>query len=127
MTPGKPAILFLMPDARLRDIYLSRFERDGWEVDSATNLVDAERRAVKLRPTILFINYEVLDDVKTAFKRFKSLPTLLKAKIVIGARALTRTQVNETLGAGAIEVVITAHITPQALVKRMNQLIEDDL
>ena len=121
---SKPAILFLIPDARLRDIYVSRFERDGWEVDSATNLTDAERRVVQLRPAVLFVHHAILENVKTAFKRFRSLPTLLKTKIVIVDKHLSREAVDEVLAAGADEVVMTAHLTPQALVKRMNQLIE---
>jgi len=124
---SKPAILFLVPDARLRDIYVSRFERDGWEADSASSLTDAERRAVQLRPTVLFVQYSVLENVRTAFKRFRSLPTLLKTRIVIADKHLSRAAVDEVLTAGADEVVITAHLTPQALVRRMNQLIEGDL
>jgi DNA-binding response OmpR family regulator len=127
MTPAKPAILFLVPDARLRDIYVSRFERDGWEVDAATNLTDAERRAVQLRPSILFIHHTLLESTKTTFKRLRSLPTLLKTRIVIADKHLSREAVDEVLKAGAHEVVMTAHLTPQALVKRMNQLIEADL
>lgn len=127
MTAAKPAILLLIPDARLRDIYLTRFERDGWEADAATNLTDAERRAVQLRPAILFIHHSMLEDVKVNFKRLQSLPTLLKTRLVVADRHLPKTAVDEVLKAGAHEVVMTAHLTPQALVKRMNQLIETDL
>jgi DNA-binding response OmpR family regulator len=127
MTTAKPAILLLLPDARLRDIYVSRFERDGWEVDAATNLVDAERRAVQLRPSILFVHHSILENVKATFKRLRGLPTLLKTRIVVADKHLPREAVEEALGAGAHEVVMTAHLTPQALVKRMNQIIEEDL
>lgn len=127
MMGTKPAILLLVPDARLRDIYMSRFERDGWEVDAATNLVDAERRAVQLRPAVLFIHHSMIENVKASFKRLRSLPTLLRARIVVADKHLPKQVVDEVLDAGAHEVVMTAHLTPRALVNRMNQLIEGEL
>jgi DNA-binding response OmpR family regulator len=111
----------------MREIYVSRFERDGWEVDSASSLLDAERRAVQLRPSVLLVSYLVLEDVKATFKRLRSLPTLLKTSIVVTAKHLSRETVDLLLLAGAKDVILTAHITPQALVKRMNQLIDDSL
>lgn len=120
----KLAILFLLPDARLRDIYMSRFERAGWEVDAATNLVDAERRAVQLRPVIFLVHYSMLENVKAALKRLRSLPTLQETKIVIAERHLTRAAVDELLTEGADQVIMTTHLTPQALVQSMNSLID---
>ncbi|MFZ2682011.1 MAG: hypothetical protein WAZ14_02880 [Patescibacteria group bacterium] len=127
MTQAKPGILLLMPDARLRDIYVSRFERDGWEVEEAASLLDAERRAVQLRPAVLFIHHVLLEDIKGAFKRLRSLPTLQQTKIVVADRHMSRAAVDEVLQAGAHEVVMTAHMTPRSLVKRMNQITDTDL
>lgn len=127
MTSAKPAILVLIPDARLRDIYLSRFERAGWEAEAASGLVDAERRAVQLRPAVLLIYFSLLENVKAAFKRLHSLPTLQKTRIVIADKYIDQSTVHELLEAGAAQVVMTAHLTPQDLVDRMNNLIEDSL
>lgn len=125
MTNLKPTILLLLPDARLRDIYVSRFERDGWEVDASSNLVDAERRAVQMRPSVLLIHYSLLENLKASFKHLRSLPTLLKTRIVVIDRHLTRPIVDELLKVGAAGVLMTAHLTPQGLVKSMTQLIEE--
>mgnify|MGYP001596344080 CR=1 FL=1 len=124
MTTVKPSILLLLTDARLRDIYASRFERDGWEVDSSSNLVDAERRAVQMRPSVLLIHYSLFENLKATFKHLRSLPTLLKTRIVVIDRHLTRPVVDELLKLGAAGVMMTAHLTPQSLVKSLNQLIE---
>lgn len=123
----KPAILFLLPDARLRDIYGSRFERAGWEVDAATNLVDAERRAVQLRPVVFLVHHSLLENVKLALKRLHSLPTLRKTKIVVAEKHLSRMAVDELLSEGADQVVMTTHLTPQALVESMNSLIDTNV
>lgn len=125
MSPSQPAILLLMADARLRDIYSSRFEKGGWAVETAATLLDAERRAVQLRPSVLVVDVSLLEDVKLGFKRFKSLPTLLKCQLVLLARSLPRSQIDEALAAGAKQVVLTAHLTPQEFVTKMTQLIED--
>lgn len=124
MTSDQPAILLLLPDARLRDIYASRFEREGWEVDSSATLLDAERRAVQLRPSILLIHYSLIENAKATFKRLRSLPTLLKTKIVIIDRHLPRVAIDELLKLGAEDVVMTAHLTPQGLVTSMTHLID---
>lgn len=123
MSQNKPALLLLVPDVRLRDIYASRFERAGWEVEVAANLTDAERRAVQLRPDVLLVYHAMLEDIKVAFKHLRSLPTLLDTRIVIADMHLSNTTIEDLLKAGASEVVLTAHLTPQALVNRMNQLI----
>ncbi len=127
MTSQRPAILFLMSDARLRDVYVSRFERDGWTVDTASSLLDAERRAVQLRPAVFFIQHAFLEDAKLAFKRLRSLPTLLKTRIVVADKHLARQDIDTVLAAGAHEVIITAHCSPDALLKRMNQLTQASL
>lgn len=124
MTSLKPAILLLWPDAHLRDIYVSRFERDGWEVAAATNLVDAERKSVQLRPAIFFVHHAMLDNVKATFKHLRGLPTLLKTKIVVADKHLSRQAVADVLEAGAQAVIMTAQLTPQDLVKHMNKFID---
>ncbi len=123
----KPAILFVLADAKLRDIYLARFEHDGWEVDEAASLLDAERKAVQLRPAILFIGQEFLDNLEANFTRFKSLPTLLKARIVVAGQAFSREAVSTMVRAGAHDIVMTAHVSPQELSKRLHKLIEKDV
>lgn len=125
MTGAKPAILLVLPDARLRDIYALRFERDGWKVETSGNLVDAERRAVQLRPVILLLHYSLIENVKATFKHLRSLPTLFKTRLVVTDRHLNRPVVDELLKLGAAQVIMTAHLTPQALVTSMNHLIQE--
>lgn len=125
MTGTKQAILLVLPDARLRDIYALRFERDGWKVETSGNLVDAERRAVQLRPVILLLHYSLIENVKATFKHLRSLPTLLKTRLVVTDRHLNRPVVDELLKLGAAQVIMTAHLTPQALVTSMNHLIQE--
>ncbi len=127
MTAAKPAILLMLADGRLRDIYQNRLERAGWSVDAAVNLVDAERRAVQLRPDVVLIDHRGLDDAQGTFKRFKTLPTLHQAKIVVTDKTLSASNIKDILAAGADAAVTTAHLTPQGLIKYLTQLIEQDV
>lgn len=125
MSPGQPVILMVLPDARLRDIYVSRFEREAWIAESAHTLLDAERRAVQLRPTVLLVHATCFEDIPHTFAHLRSLPTLLKTAIVVADTRLARASVDAFLASGAHEVVSLAHLTPLALVKRMNNFRAD--
>lgn len=125
MSMSRPAILMVLPDARLRDIYLSRFERDAWLAESANTLVDAERRAVQLRPTVLFVHGEFMTDIRQTFQHLRSLPTLLKTAIVVADTRLSPATVRELFTAGAHDVLSLLHLTPLGVVKRMNNFRGD--
>ena len=123
MIDTKLSILLLLSDPRLRDIYLSRFEREGWVAEEALHLKDAERRAVQLRPAVFLIDHKLIDDAKATLKHLNSLPTMVRTKIVVLARELSRQAMKELVAAGADDVIMSGHSTPQEVIKRMHSLI----
>jgi CheY-like chemotaxis protein len=124
MTASVQTVLLALTDSRLRDIYASRLEKAGWEVELAGGLLDAERRAVQLRPKVVLLDYVLLDDPEMNFKHFRSLPTLHQAQFVVLSKHLAADILKQLLAVGANAVVLTAHLGPQALVKKLKQLIE---
>lgn len=84
-----------------------------------TQLVDAERKAVRMRPNVLVIDVASLAEAEADVKRLRRLPTLLKTTIVVLARRATREAIDELLDAGAHEVILTPHTTPSHVVEHI--------
>ncbi len=119
----KPSILLSIRDLHLAEIFAHQFERDGWEVEVIDKLPAAELRAVQFRPNILVIDAQALPDVTSELRRLRTLPTLLKTKIVLLADQAHHASVHQALTAGAAEYVLTGHLTPSSLVTKMKRLL----
>jgi len=113
------AVLIVDSSAAQGASYARHFERRGFVTAIVTTLLDAERKAVRMRPTVLVIDVMSLTEAKTDIKRLRSLPTLLKTKIVVLARRATSSQVDELLTAGAHELILTPHTTPLHVVEHI--------
>ncbi len=61
MSQARPIILLVLSQARLREIYHRRAEREGFTIEVSPTLLDAERRAVSLRPGIFMVEAELID------------------------------------------------------------------
>ncbi len=118
-----PSILIIACDPYLAGIYGRKFELDGWEVAINESLIDGERSAAKLRPNIILLDDECLTDVAGEVKRLKSLPTILKSKIVLLGSEGDREEIAEALKAGAADYLLTGHFVPQEAVQKMRRLV----
>lgn len=116
----KPSALLVMEDRHLERILLRRFSEEGFVTERAENEADAVKRAVKLRPEIFFVEVMPHDkDLKKHVKHWKSLPTLLKAKIVLLFPKAERAHVDEALEAGANRVILSGSLSPKEMVKSL--------
>ncbi len=120
---AKPTILLAVHDLHLAEIFARQFEREGWTVEVIDKLPAAELRAVQFRPNIMIIDAQALPDVASELRRLRTLPTLLKTKIVLLADEAHHTNVHQALTAGAAEYVLTGHLTPSSLVTKMKRLL----
>ena len=123
MPEEKQRILFLLADSHLRDIFSFLFEENGWETESAADFPEAERKAVRFRPHVLLFDAHLVGDVPKTLKRCASLPTLHAAKLVVFGTDLKRSDIRSAMTAGAVDVVIGGHVTPQSLERRLANLI----
>ena len=119
-----PSILIVGCDPHLVGIYGRKFELDGWEVDIAETLPEGERKATKMRPSVIILDSECAADISGEVKHFKTLPTLLKTKIVILAVSGEREDIQRALQAGASDYLLLGHFVPQEAVAKMRKLIE---
>ncbi|MCR4312384.1 MAG: hypothetical protein NUV56_03810 [Candidatus Uhrbacteria bacterium] len=114
-----PAVLIVDTSQAQGASYARHFEKRGWITAVVTTLLDAERKAVRMRPTILVIDVASLIEAEADLKRLHSLPTLLKTAFVVLAKRATSEQVAKLLEAGANELILTPHATPSHVVEHI--------
>lgn len=117
---SSPSVLLVTAASVLADIYVRRFERQGWDAYVVGELGEAERKAVRLRPTVLMIDADTVTGVVNEITRLKRLPTLMKTSIIIFAKHATHAFVHDALAAGAHDVILTPHTKPTEVVDRIH-------
>ncbi len=117
------SILIIACDPYLAGIYGRKFEKDNWDVKIAETVIEGEKMAVKLRPDIILLDDECSTDISSEVKRFRSLPTILKTKIVILAKDGDRKKIEDSKRAGADEYLLLGHFVPQEAVQKMRKML----
>ena len=120
MATKSPSALIVDSSGVAGVAYARHFQRHGWNAAVVTQLIDAERKAVRMRPRVLLVDILSLSQAKRDIRRLKSLPTLLSTAIVVLARSATQEEISELITAGANEVVLTPHTTPAHLVSHID-------
>lgn len=122
--PSEPSVMFVMRDQKLRDILTARFERESWLVETAEDVAEGERKAVRFRPKIFAVEWqETGEAMKKMLKHFRSLPTLHTAKIVFMLKHPSRERVDEAQQAGADGVMLWGSLSPKEAIKFFAKLL----
>lgn len=120
----RPSILIVACDPYLAGIYGRKFELDGWEVDIAETLPDGERKATRMRPSVIILDADCAADISGEVMRLKALPTLLRSRVVILAGNGDRKEIQNALKAGADTYLLLGHFVPQEAVAKMRALLK---
>lgn len=118
MTSREPRVIILCEDAVYRSVLVRQFEKEGWEVEESSRAEDTERRAVQFRPHIVVAEMQNVKETVFLLRRWKTLPTLLQARVIVEASALLPGEAEELLEAGAATVALRGHQTPGDIVRR---------
>lgn len=118
MTSREPRVLLLSEDALYRGVLARRFEREGWEVEESTRAEDAERRAVQFRPHIVVVEMQDVKEAVSLMKRWKTLPTLRQARVIVETHELRHGDVEILTKGGAATIALRGHQTPGDIVRR---------
>lgn len=121
------SILITACDPFLAGIYARKFERDGWEVEVAEDLKEAERKSAKMKPAIILLDDGCTADMASEIRRFKSFPTIQRSKLVVLADFGDREKISAALQAGATDYLIYGHFVPQEAVQKMRKLLDRDI
>ena len=84
----------------------------------------SERQAAKVPPAILLLDIDCVADPVDEVKRLRSLPTLIRTKIVLLAQDADRPLIESVLRAGADDMLLLGHFVPQETVEKMQRLLK---
>ena len=118
MNSREPRVIILTHDAVYRGVLARRFEKEGWEVEESTHAEDAERRAVQFLPHVVVIENQNTEETLALIKRWKSLPTLRQARVIVEAHVLAHGEAELLLHAGVATVALRGHQSPSDIVRR---------
>lgn len=118
MTSHEPRAIVLCADALYRSVLVRQFEKEGWEVEESSRAEDAERRAVQFRPHVVVAEMQNIQEMTFLLRRWKTLPTLLQARVIVEASTLLPGEAEELLDAGAATIALRGHQTPGDIVRR---------
>ena len=105
-------------DALYRSVLVRQFEKEGWEVEESSRAEDAERRAVQFRPHVVVAEMQNVQEMTFLLRRWKTLPTLLQAHVIVEVSTLLPGEAEELLDAGAATIALRGHQTPGDIVRR---------
>jgi DNA-binding NarL/FixJ family response regulator len=88
------------------------------------NVMDGERRASKSPPAILMLEIDCVADIVAEVKRLRSLPTLIRTKIVLLAKDVERELIDDAMAVGADSFLLIGQFVPQEAVSKMNDLLD---
>jgi len=118
MNSREPRVIVLCADALYRRVLVRQFQKAGWEVEESSRAEDAERRAVQFRPHVVVAEMQSVQEMTFLLRRWKTLPTLLQARVIVEASTLLPGEAEELLDAGAATVALRGHQTPGDIVRR---------
>jgi len=112
-----------MCDPYLAGIYGRKFERSGWDVDIEEDVVSAERHGAKSPPHVLVLDIDCVADPVAQVKELRSLPTLMRTRLVLLAREGNCDMIDAAMNAGADSFLLIGHFVPQEAVDKMHRLL----
>lgn len=121
MAAHKPTIALITTHAVLRSVY-ERHGENFAKVVSLPDVAEFERRAVRLRPSMVMLDEtgpEALSDIARLRKRFS--PSVLR--IVVLSPKLTHDRLHELRLAGADDILLTTHHTPRDIMSRLQEIL----
>lgn len=118
MNSREPRVIILTNDAVYRGVLTRRFEKEGWEVEEATHPEDAERRAVQFLPHVVVLEHQDKNETLACIRRWKTLPTLRQARVIVEAHELAQGEAEILLQEGVATVALRGHQAPSDIVRR---------
>lgn len=118
-------ILLVEDDPFLVDIYKTKFEKEGFEVDVAQEGKGGMRKIEEVKPDVLLLDLVLPNfDGFELLREIKSAPRLKDLKVIILSNLGQKGEVEKGIALGAAKYLIKAHYTPSEVVKEVKKIIK---
>jgi CheY-like chemotaxis protein len=122
---GKKTILLVEDDSFVADIYQTKIAKEGFEVVSADNGLEAIKKLKSIIPDLILLDIvmpymdgiEVLRKIK-AEERWKNIPVILLTNLS------EKEKIEEALKMGANDYLIKSHFTPSEVIGKVNTVLK---
>lgn len=117
-------ILIIEDEEALIDIYSLRFEKDGYQVITASNGKEGIELAKKEQPNLILLDVIMPEmDGYTVLKKLKADPKTKKLRVVFLSNLGQDDEIKQGLKMGAEDYIIKSSLTPSSLVKRVKKFL----
>ena len=118
-------ILLVEDDPFLVDIYKTKFEKEGFEVDVAQEGKGGMRKIEEVKPDVLLLDLVLPNfDGFELLREIKSTPRLKDLKVIILSNLGQKEEVEKGIALGAVKYLIKAHYTPSEVVEEVKKIIK---
>ncbi|MFW0862603.1 MAG: response regulator [Candidatus Komeilibacteria bacterium] len=117
-------ILIVEDDSFLLQMYTTKLTKAGYEVKSASDGIQALKKAKELKPDIILLDlliplksgFEVLEELKID-KNTQDIP------VIVLSNMSEREDVQKCLQLGAVDYLIKAHFVPSEVISKIEKII----
>jgi len=121
----KPKIVIIEDDTFLGEMYVTKFELEGFEMHLAPNGEDGLKLVNKVRPDLILL--DIIMPKKNGFEVLEELkkdPKLRDIPVILLTNLGQKEDIDKGLELGAADYLIKAHFVPSEVIQKVKDLIK---
>lgn len=117
-------IILVEDDPFLRNLMLTKLQKEGFDVTEAFDGEDGLKKAGELKPSLILLDL-ILPGINgfEVLQQLKSSPATSGIPVIILSNLGSRTDVEKGLKLGAYDFMIKAHFTPEEIVEKVKNAL----
>ncbi len=120
-------ILVVEDDPMLFEIYKKKFSEEGWDVKVATSGVEAEKIALKEKPTVVLLDLILPEeDGFEVLKKIKQSSVSKNMKVIVFSNLSQSEDQEKAQSLGADGFLIKSDYTPSEIVNKISELVGEN-
>ena len=119
-----PKILIVEDDPFLAEMYSTKINQEGFEVESAGDGKEAVEKARSTNPDVILLDIVLPKmDGFEVLQKIKKDPTLQHIKVIVLTNLGQKEEVEKGIELGADDYIVKAHFTPTEVVNKVKKIL----
>lgn len=126
MTGEKKKILIVEDDSFVMDIYRTKLEQEGFEIETASNGMEALKKMEeeKLIPDLILLDIVMpYVDGLEVLRKVRKTDSVKNVPVILLTNLSQKEEVDEGLSLGANDYLIKSHFTPSEVLEKINKYL----